>query len=289
MLASLDALLEQGNVTKAAQRLHISQPALSAQLGRLRTLFDDALLVPAKQGRGMVLTHRAEAIKAPLHQALERLKQLLEAPPDFVPEQAQRTFVLIMNDNAASMLAGPLLALAQQAKARGVRLAFLNLPKSRVGEALERGEADIAIGTPPDSGEWLISRRLLRDEFCVACRRGLVSGAVDLNTYLSLPHAMVSGDGGNFASAVDTALAKLGLRRDVAISVQNYGVIPTILMSSDCLCTLPKRFLASFGMHLELHPMPFSLPEFALSAFWHTRSSHDPGHMWLREQLFSIA
>jgi len=287
LLASLDALLKHGNVTKAAQQLHISQPALSAQLGRLRTLFGDPLLVPASQGRGMVLTHRAEAIKEPLRDALERLSCLLETPPDFAPESAQRTFTLIMNDNAASMLAGPLYAAIQQAHARGVKLAFLHYPQSRFRDALESGEADIAIGSAPDSAEWLVSRRLFCDEFYVACRPSLVSGKVDLATYLRFPHAMVSGEGGNFSSAVDQALAQLGVQREVAISVQNYAVLPTILMSCDCFCTLPKRFLTRFGTHLALHPLPFALPEFSLSAFWHPRSNHDPGHVWLRQQLFS--
>ena len=288
LLASLDALLEHGNVTKAAKQLNISQPALSAQLGRLRTLFDDSLLVPASQGRGMVLTHRALAIKEPLRDALQRLNNLLETPPVFVPEHAQRTFTLIMNDNAASILAGPLYAAIQQACARGVKLAFLNNPKSRIRDALENGEADIAIGSAPDFGEWLVSRRLFSDEFYVACRPGLVSGEVDLETYLRFPHAMVSGEGGHFSSAIDIALAKLGAKRDVAISVQNYAVLPTILISSDCFCTLPKRFLTRFGTQLALHPLPFSLPEFSLSAFWHARSNHDPGHEWLRKQLFSF-
>lgn len=288
LFVALDVLLEHGNVTKAAHQLGISQPALSAQLARLRELLGDPLLVPARGGRGMVLTAQAGTLKEPLRMALAQLRHVFDPPLPFAPTRSERTFTLILNDNAAAMLAGPLIAAAQQAGGRGIRMAFLNLRRD-IGGALESGEADIAIGSPPEAKEGLICHQLLRDEYQVACRPGQLRGPLDLDAYTSLPHVMVSADGGHFSSAIDVMLARLGRERRVAVSVQSYAVVPAVVAQSDCLCTLPRRFLARYQSQLEIHDLPFDMSDFALSAFWHARVSDDPAHRWLREQLFAVA
>jgi DNA-binding transcriptional LysR family regulator len=288
LLVALDVLLEQGNVTKAASQLGISQPALSAQLARLRELLGDPLLVPARGGRGMVLTTQASTMKEPLRLALAQLRHVFDPPQPFTPLRSERTFTLILNDNAAAMLAGPLIAAAQQAGGRAIRMAFLH-PHRDIAEALESGKADIAIGSPPETNEALVCRQLLRDAYQVACRPGLLRGPLDLDTYTSLPHAMVSATGGNFSSGIDATLAQLERVRRVSVSVQSYAVVPTVVAQSDCLCTLPRRFLARYRAQLEIHDLPFDMPEFTLSAIWHARANNDPAHIWLREQLFAVA
>lgn len=288
LLVALDLLLEHGNVTKAASQLGISQPALSAQLARLREFLGDPLLVPARGGRGMVLTAQASAMKEPLRMALSQLRHVFDPPPPFTPTRSERTFSLILNDNAAAMLAGPLIAAAQQAGAWRIRMAFLHL-RSDIGGALESGEADMVIGSPPEAKEGLICRQLLRDDFQVACRQGLLLGPMDLDTYAGLPHVMVSAAGGRFSSAIDATLARLGRHRRVSVSVQSYALAPTVAAQSDCLCTLPRRFLARYGSQLDIHDLPFEITDFTLSAIWHTRANDDPAHIWLREQLFTLA
>lgn len=287
LLVALDVLLEHGNVTRAAQQLGISQPALSAQLARLRDFVGDPLLIPARGGRGMVLTAQASAMKAPLHQALMQLRQVLTPPVPFTPADSDRTFTLILNDNAASILAGPLVAAVQQAGGRGIRLAFLH-PPGDIGRALESGAADIAIASLPDGTDGLISRPFLRDVYQVACRPGLLPGPMDLDSYTRLPHVMVSAAGGQFTSAIDATLARMGRERRVAVSVQNYAVVPTVVGQSDCLCTLPRRFLTRYRAQLDIHDLPFERAEFTLSAIWHACAQDDPAHRWLREQLFAV-
>lgn len=288
LLVALDQLLEHGNVTRAANQLGISQPALSAQLARLRELMGDPLLVPARGGRGMILTAQASAMKEPLRMALLQLRHVFDPPAAFTPTESERTFTLILNDNAAAMLAGPLIAAAQRVDGRGIRMAFLH-PGHDIAGALESGAADMAIGSPLEAQDGLICRPLLRDTYQVACRPGLLDGPMDLDTYISLPHVMVSAVGGRFNSAIDATLARLGRERWVSVSVQSYAVAPTVAMQSDCLCTLPRRFLARYRPQLDIHDLPFDLADFTLSAVWHARADADPAHIWLREQLFELA
>jgi DNA-binding transcriptional LysR family regulator len=288
LLAALDALLDQANVTRAARELGVSQPALSAQLARLRELFGDPLLVPAQGGRGMVATARAVAMRGPLRAALTQLRDLFDPPPPFRPEHSDRTFAIALNDNAATMLCGPLVAAVQEAGAERVRLSFLQCGSS-IAAALESGELDLAIGSPLNADEGLICRQLLSDSYQTACRPGLLAGPLDLETYCRLPHVMVSAVGGGFASSVDEALARLGRKRRVAVSVQSYAVAPTVVAQSDCLCTLPRRFLARCGDQLQIFDPPFDLANFSLSALWHARAADDPAHVWLRERLFAAA
>jgi len=287
LLVALDQLLEHGNVTKAANQLGISQPALSAQLARLRELMGDPLLVPARGGRGMVLTAQASAMKEPLRMALSQLRHVVDPPAAFTPTESERTFTLILNDNAAAMLAGPLIAAAQRVGGQGIRMAFLH-PGQDIAGALESGVADMSIGSPLGAQDALICSPLLRDAYQVACRPGLLIGPINLDTYTSLPHVMVSAVGGRFESAIDATLARLGRERTVSVSVQSYAVAPTVAMQSDCLCTLPRRFLARYRPQLDIHDLPFDLADFTLSAMWHARADADPAHVWLREQLFDL-
>src|SRR5215467_1199136 len=127
LLVSLDALIEEANVTKAAERLNISQPALSAQLARLRDLFHDPLLVSAKSGRGMVPTPRALELKLPLHLALKDLEAVVKRPPTFDPLSAERTFAIAGSDNVTAVLGVRLIARAQKLAGPNVRISFRTL------------------------------------------------------------------------------------------------------------------------------------------------------------------
>lgn len=134
--------------------------------------------------------------------ALTQVRHAVAPPETFIPSRSGRTFTLILNDNAAAMLAGPLIAAIQQAGGKGIRIAFLHA-HGDIGGALENGEADIAIGSPPEASDGLICRQLLRDVYQVACRPGQLAGSMDLDAYTSLPHVMVSADGGHFSSVID--------------------------------------------------------------------------------------
>jgi DNA-binding transcriptional LysR family regulator len=290
LMPALDALLEELNVTHAASRLGISQPALSTQLARLRDLFGDPLLVPASSGRGMTPTPRALAMRGALRAALSNLQELVEGAPAFDPRQSRRTFKLVANDNAAMMVGAALVGRIRALGAVAVRIAFLHPNARPLGERLEFGEADLGLGSGIGAGEGIIRRRLFGERFMTAQRKGHPRGRgpLDLDAYCRHGHLIISAEGGGFSSAVDRALEAIGRRRQIAVSVQTYALAPEMLVRSDLLCTLPSRFLKSCGDRLDIFETPIDLPEFELAAFWHPRVQTDSAQIWLRDRLFEV-
>ncbi|MDQ0391522.1 LysR family transcriptional regulator [Labrys monachus] len=289
LMLSLDVLLEEANVTRAASRLAISQPALSAQLARLRELFGDPLLVPASTGRGMVATPRALAMKGALHTALANLQALTDGPPAFDPQESKRSFRIVADDNAAIMVGAGLVARARDLGALDIRIACLHPNGRPICERLESGEADLALGSGLDAGEGLIRRSLFEDRFVTAQRKGHPRGdhPLDLDGYCRCDHLIVSAEGG-FTGTVDRLLYEAGRHRRVTVSVQNYALVPEMLVRSDLLCTLPSRFLDLYADRLDLFETPIAQPRFVLAAFWHARVHEDPANVWLRERLFEV-
>lgn len=286
LLVSLDVLLEEANVTKAALRLNISQPALSAQLARLRDLLGDPLLLPSESGRGMVPTERAQQLRTPLHEALLGLEKTVREPPVFDPASAQRTFTVAANDNATAILGLGLAHTFEIQHNPGLRLAFRNGDPEQVASQMERGEIDVLIAGSRFLPPALKSRELINDVFMMAQRKGHPRGASppDLATYCALQHVIVSNSGG-FHGFVEEHLAALGMQRNVSLSVPTYNLVPLMLASTDYVCALPLCLLARFTDMLDILPLPLAKLDFTLSMAWHPRSDNDAGHRWLREQL----
>ncbi|SHI20567.1 LysR family transcriptional regulator [Pollutimonas bauzanensis] len=290
LLISLDALLEERNVTRAAKRLNISQPALSTQLGRLRDMFGDPLLVPSEAGRGMSPTDRALAIQPRLHQALLDLQGAVASREGFQPRNAQRDFVVAVNDNVFTLVG---LAVAQSVwahQAPGIRLSFIAPVEANLTYRMERGEIDLYVGLTQQVPEALKVRFLLKDEFRLAQRKGHPRGTEnpDIEEYCSLAHVMVSQEG-KFKSGVDDALEILKRKRHVALTVSGYNQIPLVLGETNCVATLPSRLLRRYAAGLDVLSLPFHLSAFDVAMAWHPRSHEDPAHQWLREHFIRAA
>lgn len=290
LLPALDALLTEGNVTRAAIRLGISQPALSAKLARLRDLTGDALLVPSGRGRGMVLTPRGVALRTRIREALAVAEAALGDHAGFDPSTSRATVRIIANDNAASVTLAVLLAGIASSKARGVRVALLRPDGRRLADRLEQGEADLAVSAEdaPAGGDALYRHVILTDRYATAQRRdhSRGPGALDLDAFCAADHLIVS-DGAAFDGMIDDALRALDRSRRVTLSVHSYLLAPMIAARSDLLVTLPRQLLEQNGDGVELFEPPLSLPAVALSAFWHQRTDGDPVNRWLRECLFT--
>ena len=291
LLISLDTLLEELNVTKAASHLEISQPALSAQLQRLRKMFGNPLLLPSETGRGMIPTARALAMQAELRELLKGLQTLVRREPAFDPATAQRTFAVATSDNAVLSLGLPLIARVAAQAGPGVQLTLRNVVSSRIAAELSDGTVDLLIGSERAVPDTMRGRPLLPDGFVMAQRkrhpRG--PGPLDMDTYCALDHALVSTSGGSLHGYLDEQLAKLGRHRKVLLSVQHFTLMPAILLATDYVCTLPRQLAARFSDQLDLFELPFEVQGFTLSAAWHPRNHVDPASLWLRGQLIEVA
>jgi DNA-binding transcriptional LysR family regulator len=291
LLLTLDALLTDSNVTRAAERLAVRQSAMSARLARLREIFDDRLFVPSPDGRGMLATPRALALRPVLARVIELMDDMLGPTADFDPATTRKTFTLALHEIPATMIAPALVPRIAKA-APSARLVLVAPPTPQVlADRLESGEVDICVGNPGMGQSAWQARTLFEDHFLTAQRKGHRRGSapLDLDAFCALEHLLVSADGGGFFGHVDTALAALGRERRVALSIQNYALAPTIIGASDLVCTLPSRFLARFESTLDLFEPPLDLGVAELAAYWHPRVQDDPTHRWLREQLFAAA
>ncbi len=291
LLVSLDVLLEECNVTRAAERLHLSQSSVSGQLARLRLLFGDSLLVPAETGRGMVPTARALALAAPLHAALRDLDEVVRSRPTFDPLTARRTFQIAASDNAMVVLGLPLMERLQTAAGPGVRVAFRTVDADKIREQLERGEIDLLIGSERMVPSNMKVRKLLGERFVMAQRKGHPRGkqALDLDAYCKLGHVLVSISGGSFTGFMDEHLASLKRERRVVLSIQQFTLAPEVLRRTDYVCTLPSLLAKRFDDVLDTFELPFKAQGFILYAAWHARNQRAPDTTWLLDVVSACA
>lgn len=287
LLPSLEALVTASNVTRAGRAMGISQARMSARLARLRALVGDPLLVPAARGRGMVPTPRALDLAGVSTQVLRTLDAAFEQAA-FDPRTSTRTFHILANDNAATLAGVALVAAVRRAGAPGVRIAFRQFDEPTFAAQLEKGEADLAIGSlnQLSGSPALLSTTVIRDTFATAfAARDDTAGSMDLETFCRRDHVIVSASGGRFDGFVDDELARLGRKRHVAVSVQNYLVALELVMETYLIATLPRRLLATRTQRLEITTPPLDLAPFALAAAWHPRIQADPASVWLRATL----
>jgi DNA-binding transcriptional LysR family regulator len=275
----LDALLGERHVTRAAARVGLTQSAMSRSLAKLRAQLGDALLV--RGAGGLVLTPRAEALRAPLRRTLDDLGTLFGPTPAFDPATAARSFTMAMADYGQAMLLPPLLARIR-ARAPGVDIVVISSGPDASG-ALDGGQADLAFSPRRAGAATTVWRKLFHEEFVCIARRGHpgVGTRLTLARFLALPHVSIT-PGNRAGTPTDEALARQGRRRHVAVRV------PTFLMAP----VLDPARLASRAatmLPLTVHPPPFPLAGFDFHMAWHERHRHDPGHLWLRQQVIALA
>ncbi|MEZ4364483.1 MAG: LysR family transcriptional regulator [Kofleriaceae bacterium] len=286
LLLALDVLLAERHITRAAQRLGISQGAASQKLARLREFFQDAILVP---GRPLAaLTPRAQAVAEPLSRALAELRGAVRAGAPFVAASSERQFVLLGSDLLEALALPALLpVLAERAPRVSVSVERADVD---FVQRLERGTADLAFVPNFQTSVALKRRALPIGRFVVLLRKGHPAlrrrRRLDLDTYLALSHVLVAPRGMP-GSIVDKALAELGRQRRVVARVQHFTSAPPLIASSDLVVTCPASVLAATPRWIPIValPPPLQLPDDHTSMVWHPRSDDDPGHVWLRGQF----
>lgn len=286
-LLVFDAVMMERSTTKAGYRLAMSQPAVSSALKRLRYALKDELFI--RGADGMRPTPRALELAAPIRQALTQLSEALE-PVEFIPANASRTFTFAMADHAASLI---LPALAERLEKLAPYIDIRVKPNTNFNapELLDSGEIDLAIGLFPNPPERLRAAALIEDEYVCAMRRNhpLARKPLDLNNYLSAKHLLVSLSG-EPTGFVDVLLESQGLRRRIAMTVNQFSVGPAILRRSNLVVTVVRRAitLSPYAKDLVMQPVPLAIQPSALSLLWHGRLSQHPVNAWMRSTLFDI-
>ena len=283
LLVTLDVLLAEHNVTRAAQRLNFSQPSISVHLAKLRDIFGDPLLLPGP--RGMQPTARADALREPLRQALDALERAVAPASPFDPAGAAHTWRVAATDYAESAILLPALA-GLRAAAPGTRLAVLEAVPPRIAKQAEQGEIDLAFHTSEGAPSGLRRRTLFTERYVLAGRAGhpRLKRRPTLAQFRELEHVIVSPDGGGFRGITDEVLAELGLARRVVLSVPHFLFMMSVLASTDLVAMVPARLVRDTGMLRVVEP-PVDVPGYEMAMLWHERSHRDPAHQWLREYI----
>lgn len=293
LLRVFDTVMAERNLTRAADRLAMTQPAVSNALRRLKDAVGETLFTRA--AFGVVPTARADALWPEVRTALAQLRHVFE-PTDYDPVHQPRTFALAMADAASALLLPPLVQRLQQQRALA-DLRVLPLTTRDPTPLLDRGEADLAIGHFPE----LISRqvtlganaplrhqRLDESEHVCVMRRGhpLEEVELTLEDYCAAEHLLVSFSG-RAHGQVDEALAGLGRQRRVVLAVNQYFTAGRVVARTDLLTVMPRAFLAVTGAAEDLvcRPLPVKLPPLQLQMVWHRRHDMDPAQRWLHQQL----
>ena len=287
LLVTLEALLLEQNVTKAAARLHLSQPAVSAQLSRLRDLFADPLLIPGQ--RGMTPTAKAIDLLEPLRKSLNQVRAALTTHQCFDPASAQLTVAIACTDYLQGVVLKRLMVELRQ-QAPGLRVAAYSLEPAQLEARLASGDLDLALMTPDIAAPALYYRHLFDEDYVLIGRRNhpQLRDGMTLAGYAGLEHVIVSLQGGSFVTPTDQALAALGHSRNVVLSAASFLFVPDMIAASDFVALVPRRLVQDRKAQLKLVDFPLPAEGFAVGMVWHERNHAHPAQRWIRELIAGL-
>lgn len=280
LLVTLDVLLAEGSVARAAQRLRLSPSAMSRALARLRETMGDPLLVRA--GRGLVPTPRALELRERVRQLVQDAQAVLRPAETLDLNRLTRTFTLRNSEGFVESF-GPDLLARVGLEAPRVQLRFIQKP-DKDSKPLRDGTVDLETGVVDDAtGPELRSQALFRDRFIGVVRAGhpLSKGKLTPSRYASGRHVVFSRRG-LAKGPVDEALATQGLQREIATIVGGFATALALARSSNLIATVPERHTANLRAGMFSFPLPVRVPELTVSLLWHPRLDADPAHRWLR-------
>ena len=286
LLIALDVLIEEASVTKAANRLNLSQSAMSYSLKRLREILGDEIL--CRSSKGMEATPYACEIAVRIRQILWEIQSTLLEKESFNPLSAKEDFAIAMSDYVEISLGVSLLARLRE-NAPNIRFRTCNAKKEAAIAALDSDRVDLVIGVFSSLKSWHVKEELYREEFvCVA--QSSNADTLPLAEYLERPHILVSGRN-DFHGEIDSLLAKAGQSRKIVWSTPHFMTVPFLIANSECLALLPKRVAQRCAkkMGLKLLPAPTPITGFTVSMIWHQKNNSRLKHKWLREQITEIA
>lgn len=285
LLVTLKVLLEEKNVTRAAERLSLSQPTVSIQLARLREAFNDPLFIPSY--RGILPTSRALEIHSKLQNGLSLLDELLQAPGKFQPEITRKNWKIAASDYVSQTFIYPQVSKIRDA-APQCRLSVLDIQPNKISEALNNRDIDLAFHLLSEAPQGLRSRHILSEKYVLAARKehSLFSSPLDLENFLSLEFIIVSKAQGGFWGATDDVLKNLNMERKVVMSIPDFSSLVPLIEQTNMVSLIPYR-IAKSSATLSFVDPPFHIPSFNIGMLWSEQMHRDPAHTWLRTTLMS--
>ena len=291
-LRVLLVLLAERSVSRAAERLGISQPAASHALARLRALYQDPLLLRSRSG--MIPTPRAMELEKSARRLFEEYEALTKPAAAFDPSVSARTFVLTAPEYAEHVLMAPLLR-HLRAAAPNIRIEVHPPEPARSLELLERGEVDLRIAWLPKPLPSLRSMQLFQDRMVCIADRGhpRIRGSLTLEQFFTLPHVRTSVGMSRTTTGrvIDEAVQRHGRKLDRFFLLQNFLTVPHALVGTDAIATLPRTLAVAFAAQhpLQVLEPPLKLPRIRYAAYWHERNQRDEAHKWLRAAVLRAA
>jgi len=280
-----DTIYTEGSVTRASQKLNLTQPAISHALGRLRQIFNDPLFV--RQGHTMVSTPLARNIIEPIRRSLRGLEVTLNGLDSFDPDTTSKRFNIALRDVLEATVLPPLMQRVRQ-RAPLVDIAASQVERRELESELAAGTLDGAIDVLLPLSSEIMHTRIYQDSTVVVARNGhpAINGGLDIDTYLKQDHILASsrrrGPG-----LEDFELSRFGLERRVRLRCQHYFAACRVVSQTDMILTMPGRYasIANRQFGNQVLPFPLEVPAFDVFLYWHANVDSDPANRWFREQV----
>ncbi len=288
LLLAFDLLVEEASVTQAAEKLNMSQSAMSHALKRLRTVLNDPILIRTSQ-RQMEVTPYAREISPQVRQVLTDIQETLLATESFNPATAQEVFRIATSDYVEATLGATLLQQLMH-EAPNIQVRISGLEKEAALAALDNDKIDLLIGSGLDLKHWHVQESLYQEEFVCVVQSDSSLAELSLADYVLRSHILVSLQD-DFRGIGDLILEQQQQSRRVVWSTPHFMAVPFMLANSDCVALLPKRMAeqCAKAMGLKLVPPPINVTGFIVTMVWHQRYNNRPQHQWLRRQLLAAA
>ena len=285
LLTVFDTIYAERNLTRASEILHITQPAVSNALSRLRKTFDDPLFV--RTSEGMTPTPQARNIVERIRKALQLVESCIDHDAAFDPQTSDKTMLCSLSDLAEALLLPRLFKHLSEA-APNMALRSYYVPRNEMPMELAAGTLDIGVDVTFVNDSNLHHTPLLDEEYVCAVRKDhpTIRRKPTMKHYLALGHVHVSSRRKGVGT-VDQSLKTLGHRRTIAARVRDYTTAPLIVSESDLTCTLPRVLAKQAG--LRIYPLPFETPPVSVHLYWHKTADADPANVWLRDMLTAVA
>jgi DNA-binding transcriptional LysR family regulator len=279
-----DAIYDEQNLTRAAKVLHVTQPAVSNALRRLRDLFNDQLFT--RTPRGVSPTPVANAISGEIKQALHLLGLSLTEADAFEPGKSERTYTLSVHDYHEATLI-PRLVEQIARSAPGISIESYSIPRSELEHELAAGNLDFALDVPLIGAPQLCRHRIASERYVCVVRNGhpASKGTFTLENYLELDHIHLSSRRRGIGH-IDLALERLGRRRRIRVSMKNYLAGPQLVASSDMALTIPRTLAGLY--ELTVLELPFIVDSLEHYLYWHKSADRDRAITWMRETILGL-